>query len=217
MFIESFLKIIRYGVLKIMKKMWRSDDKRPIIATANHILEEMALPSGFRTFRDASFRSLARFEKLPVSEHDRIFNELIVSAICVPLFCIERMKEYKVEEYHFWQNVGKAIPQQFQYKLMSMGLDGGNAKLMRELITLRYEEYEKFLPKIAEVHVQESADFKNFSNFARYLGAAIHSTAIGTADHIRRGDMKPGDPLVTYLIHWLMNLQHSSVDFVRKL
>ncbi len=108
--LRPFAKPIRYGALKIMKRMRPPNDMRPIIATADHILE-IILPSVFSFFQDETFRELAHFKKLPVVEHDRIFNELQVAGTCLVVFLIRSMKSVlKVEDYHFWQEVETYLP-----------------------------------------------------------------------------------------------------------
>jgi len=200
-----------------MKRLRGPKDQRPIRATADYLLHKKLLPLGFKTFRDATFRDLAHFEKLPVSEHDRIFNEIIVSAICAALFSFERIKKEMKGEYHFWQEVQQVLPERFKDSLVELGVNDDNAKLMRQLIAMRYQEYEEFLPTIAALHSAESQAFKNFSSLLKYFGAATHSMAIGTGQHITRGEIQPGDPLITYLNQWLTKLQSNVAMFMLKL
>jgi len=133
--LRPFVKVIRYGALKLMKAMGNSRDRRPLIATAGHIIEEYVLPSVFRTFHENEFRRLAHFEKLPVSEHDRIFNELQVAGMSVAEYALGEAKQYvKDGDFHFWSGVEEEFPRQYQKILTGFGIGSSNAKLMRELV-----------------------------------------------------------------------------------
>ena len=210
---------IRYGALKVMKKYRAPDDGRPIIATAGHILDEFIFSSVFHTFKEDKFRELARFRKLPVSEHDRIFNELAVAGVCLPIFYLHAVKRLvKPEDYHFWQNVAEQLPRQFQKKLISYGVDGGNAKLMRELIEMRYAEYEELLRMVRDVNDNNlESEFKTLPSEMKWIGSAIQAVAIGTTDHVRRGKVEEGDKLIRYLDTWLLLLHRKLRRFVSHL
>ena len=211
-----FARPIRYGALKIMKRLRQPDDKRPSIAAADHILDEFILPSVFHTFKETQFRELANFSKLPVAEHDRIFNELEVAGIYLGIFYIETAKSLG-NDFHFWRDVEEALPKQLQRKLMGFGVDGGNAKLMRELIEMRRKEYEELAEHVWSGSNQAQTEFKQMPPEMKRLASLLQATAIGTADHIRRGKLKEKDPLIRYINGWLLMLQRKIGKFVKKL
>lgn len=214
--LRPFVGLIRCGVLKIMKKFRAPDDNRPSIATSEHILE-MALLSVFNIFREDKFRELARFKKLPVAEHDRIFNELEVAGVCLATFCLRSIKPIRPEDYHFWQKTEEQLPKQLQRTLMGYGVDGSNAKLMRQLIGMRREEYEKIAARIWDVSSFHNPEFRDLLPEMKSLGSSIQATAVGTVDHIRRGKMEKGDPLIPYLIEWLLDLRRKIEKFAKRL
>lgn len=207
--LQPFIKMTRYGALKVMKRLRRPDDQRPMLAMADYMLDEKLFASVFRLFRDEKFHELARFRKLPVAEHDRIFNELMVSGICAALFCIDSMKHLAPPgEFHFWKKVEQAMPKQFQMKLVEFGVDGANAKLMRELITMRYEEYERIANKTLDLSIPRGREF---------VEVATRAMAVGTSSHIKCGKLLPDpDPLIIYLTHAFLDLQQSLINFVRR-
>lgn len=215
--LRPFVGLIRYGALKIMKKLRMPDDKRPAMAASDHILNELVIPSVFNTFREDRFRELAQFKKLPTAEHDRIFNELEVAGVCLAVFYLRAIKPMRLGDYHFWQDTEEYLPKQLQRALMGYGVASSNAKLVRELIDMRREEYEKIAKHVWDTSSYYGSEFRELPPTAKMLGASIQATAVGTTDHIRRGNIKEGDPLIKYLVDWLLNLKRIVEKFVRKL
>ena len=224
--LSPFVKLIRYGALKLMKAMHRPDDRRPAMAAASHLLEETTLPFVFRIFQEKEFRRLARFEKLPVSEHDRIFNELEVAGICMLQYSLAEAKQYvKDGSFHFWSGVEEELSRQLQKILESFGISSSNAKLMRELVNMRWKEYEKFADQVWQadalmaVEVKESINkkFKGAAPEIKRLLSTVHAFAFGTVDHIRRGKIEERDLLVRHLMTRLLILHNKISRFVRKL
>lgn len=216
--LRPFAGSIRYGALKIMKKMRAPDDRRPIIAASDHILNEIAMPSVFRFFKEEKFRELANFKKLPVSEHDRIFNELEVASICLAVFYLRAIKSVvRPEDYHFWQDIEFHLPKQLQKTLMGYGLDGGDAKLMKQLVDMRCTEYEELSGEIWDANESNESEFKILPPEMKHFTATMQATAVGAADHIRRGKMIERDPLIRHLAFWLLSLQKKIAKFVKNL
>jgi len=216
--LRPFAGIIRYGALKAMKRFQRPDDRRPIIATSDHLLNEIILPSVFRAFREDKFRELAKFEKLPVVEHDRIFNELEVAGICLAVFYLRSAKYLaRPEDYHFWQRTEEHLPKQLQKILTGYGASGSNAKLIRELIDMRREEYEKIAEKVWEASDNLNPEFRDWTPEMKHFAVRIQAIAVGTTDHIRRGKIKEDDLLIKHLAGWLMTLYIKIKKFVERL
>lgn len=216
--LRPFVGLIRYGALKMMKRLRQPDDKRPIIAAADHILDTLLLPSVFCIFQDKIFREHAGFSKIPQSEHDRIFNELEISAIYLAIVYLNIVKSaVEPGDYHFWQGVEEYLPRQLQKTLISHGVDSSNAKLMCQLIDIRRAEYEEIETHIRDASNQESEEFKKLSARNKHIAAVVQSIAIGTADHIRRGELREHDPLVSHLIAWFIFLQKQIGKFVKNL
>ena len=216
--LRPFAGPIRYLMMKLMKRLRVHDDPRPIIAASEHILHEFILPKIFETFNDAQFRELAHFKKLPRSEHDRIFNELEVSGVCIAIFYLRSVKTLvRPADYHFWQDTEWYLPKQLQQILLGYRIDSGNAKLMRELVEMRKKEYEDLLTEVHRMNQEASAEFKSAPAEVREFAAALQATAVGTVGHIRRGKYAPGDPLVHYLAEEFMKIQRPLSKFVKKL
>jgi hypothetical protein len=217
-FLRPFARPIRYGMLKIMKRLRQPDDGRPIIATSEHLLTELVLPSTFDLFHDEKFRTLASFSKLPRAEHDRIFNELVVSGIAALTICLDAAPSFvRPEDFHFWKKVQEHTPKQFQRELMKFGVASSNAKLMRELIAMRYEEYQGLMRHTREINELENESFRGVSEVMQHVAVGLQSIGIGTADHIKRGKLAPGDPLIRFLTGWLFELHKEVSVFIKRL
>lgn len=208
---------IRYILLKIMKKLRQPDDKRPAMAAVDQLLDKL-LPSAFRVFQDSQFRKVAGFDKLDQGEHDRIFNELEVAAMSLCLFCLEQREAIVGnDDFYFWKEVHEQIPIQFEQKLLSFGVDKENARLFKDLIKIRYNEYEK-IGEGSRDYFEEHKDFKNVGNKAvKDALVRVQAVTVGTADHIRRGNLKRGDKLLRVLRNWLFPLDMEMTKFIRKL
>ncbi len=216
--LRPFAKPIRYGALKIMKRFRAPDDGRPVIAASEHLLQEFVLPSIWRLFRDEQFRALASFKKLPTAEHDRIWNELVVAGIAALTLTLDAaLAVVRPEDFHFWKKVREHAPKQFQRELMKFGVSSSNAKLMRELVAMRSSEYNDLSRQTREINEQENELFRGLSDDLRYIGAGVQAIGIGAADHIKRGKLAPGDPLIRFLINWLFILFKQLSGFVKRL
>ncbi|MFC1612770.1 hypothetical protein ACFL23_00370 [Patescibacteria group bacterium] len=214
----TIIKGIQYLMLKIMKRLRQPDDNRPAIATAEHLLDNKLLPSAFSVFQDSQFRQATGFDKLAQVEQDRIFNELEVATMSLCLFCIEqRGAIVGNKDFHFWKEVSKKIPIQFEQKLLGHGVDKGNAKLFKDLIMIRHEEYEKIFDGSRD-YFEEQKDFKDISNkSAKNAFVRAQSVTVGAVDHIRRGKLKQGDSLLRIIRNWLFPLDIEITKFIRKL
>ncbi len=224
--LRPFAGIIRYRMLKAMKSMGNSDDHRPHMAVARHVIEELVLPYVFQTFREAEFEQCAGFGKLPLAEKDRIFNELEVAGIIMGVYGVSVAKEQvKDGEFHFWSGVEQEYHRQLQYVLADFGVDSASAKMLRDLVLLRQKEYDDIAEQVwqagmllgsdARVKLQELRGSAS-TDIKRVLSTA-HAVAIGTAHHIRRGQLQEKDPMVMYLLNFNLTLQKKVARFVQKL
>jgi len=217
--LRPFANLIRYLMLKIMKKLRLPGDDRPARAAASHLLEELILPSGFRIFSDRGFRELAQFSTLPTTEQDRVFNELETAGICLALFCLDFADALvKPEDYHFWREVKDRLPKEFEENLIKMGAEKESAHLYQDLISMRYQEYEKTTQEAIDIWNSEEPRFRELqTEVAKHSAARVHAIAIGAADHIRRGKLKKVDRLPSFLISWLLYLNEDIGKFIKKL
>lgn len=217
--LAPFVKHIRYGALKLMKKFRRPNDVRPVIATASHLLEEMLLPTIFKTFINREFREIAGFDKLSQTEHDRIFNELEMAAMSLALFCLDFADSIaRSGDIRFWLEVRQRLPQQLRKMFLEIGVGKDNADLMRKLVDMRYEEYAEKTKEVRDIWNMEDPLFSRLPAAAvKHSIARVNAIAIGTLLHIRRGKSPKNDPLLKFLRNWLVKLDVSIARFIFKL
>jgi len=208
---------VRYLMLKLMKKIRQPDDDRPVIAAADQLLDVL-LPSAFEFFRDSRFRQSVDFEKQSHVEQDRIFNELQVSAMNLCLFCLEQRESIiRLDDFHFWKEVYERIPVAFEEKLLSFGVDKGNARLFKDLIGIRHEEYAGIMEANDEWMNREDEFHAIADNRIKESMIRVHALVIGTADHIRRGKLKKDDKLMKHVRSWLLPLDVKINRFIKNL
>lgn len=211
-------KPIRYLALKVMKAMRQPDDMRPVIAVADHLVGDIVLPSVYAIFQDAQFRERARFQKLTSAEHDRIFNELHVAGVCLAMCCLEVAHTIVQPEYlHFWTKAREYLPRQVQQSLVKFGVDGANAKLFRQLIDMRFEEYEHWANEVWDMWSEEEPRFRSMPEGMKRVISRVDAIAIGTTDHILRGKDDAGGHLARCLRAWLHPLNENIGRFIKKL
>lgn len=217
--LAPFRKLIRYMTLKLMKRLRQPNDGRPVIATANHFLEEVILPSTFETFLSREFRETVDFDKLSQTKQDMIFNELQLAGVCLALFCLDFADSIvRPEDHRFWLEVRERLPQQFRRKLLGFGVGKSDADLFQRAIDMRYEEYTEMTKEARDIWNAEEPLFGRLPTAAaKHSVARAPAIAIGTALHIRRGKPKRYDPLTKFLRNWLLRLNEDIGKFIRRL
>ncbi|MDO8469461.1 MAG: hypothetical protein Q7S84_00380 [bacterium] len=217
--VRPFIRFVGYLALKMMKRGWRPDDDQPPRAAASHIAETMAIEPGFSVFHNRTFRDVVKFDALSTTERDRMFNELVTAGMCLTLLCLDFADALvPPEAYHFWRGVRKLAPEEFESHLVGHGIAPSHAAGFRKLIGMRYEEYEELTREVEKVWDVEEPQFQSLPTVAAKRSVArVHAIAIGATDHIRRGKMKPRDPLVDFLRSWLLELNEDIGRFIRDL
>jgi hypothetical protein len=211
-----FAPAIRHVLLKIMKCFSAPDDPRPAMSAADQMIDKI-LPSVFRFFKDSKFRKVAGFEKLDIKEHDRIFNELEIAAISLCLFCLEQRDIIIGQDYfHFWENVRKKIPQQFEQIFLAIGVDKENAKLMKKLVLMRHEEYVK-ISSGSRQYFEEQNSFEEYGEYSKDVMTRVQAVAVGASGHILRGKLEIGHGILRVMRQWLFPLDFEVTKFISKL
>lgn len=212
------IPLAQFYLLKLMTRLAPAGDDRPVLAACQQLIR-LTSESGFVLFKTEQFRGLVRFETLPEVEQDRIFNELEVAGILLALFCLEHVDAFIERiDFHFWRKVHEALPGRFERHLCELGVAESNAALTRKLIAMRREEYQELIDETWQFWKEEEPAFRELPHdTARHSAARTHALAIGTADHILRGKLKPGGDLPRLLRSWLLVLNEEVGRFVLKL
>ena len=213
-----FIKPVRYFALKAMKRFRQPDDLRPVIAASDHLLEDIVLPSVYMIFQDKRFRERAHFQKLPVTEHDRIFNELHVAGICLSMFCLDVAQTIvEPESFHFWIKTREHLLEQAQKLLMEFGVNGDNAKLFHQLVDERFREYERLAKEAWTIWNEEEEHFRGMPEGLKLVTSRVDAISIGTTDHILRGKEDVGGQIARRLREWLLPLNEKIGKFIKRL
>ena len=93
--------------------------------------------SAFQVFKDENFRKLVDFDNQEQMEQDRIFNELVVTAIVQLMFMIESKlahEKIKADRIRFWNSLHDMIPDLHVEFLKSKGAEVQFADIWKKLL-----------------------------------------------------------------------------------
>ncbi|HEY3306672.1 MAG TPA: hypothetical protein VGL70_24385 [Candidatus Binatia bacterium] len=155
-------------------------------------LAEAAAGAAYELFCDKEFRRLANFERLSQTEHDRIFNELVVASIVLIMLLVEApdlrvSKEFK----DYLVGLSKAVSKAHVDSLRKLGIEGNHLRDWKKLITMRYEEYtrDKHDVRAAAMKIESSERGLDLDGLSKIqLLVPVQAVAIGCHHHICRGD-----------------------------
>lgn len=152
----------------------------------------------FDFWSKSEFRKMINFDSISQTEQDRIFNELEVSVLGLFILNLDYAVEHsKTDEQEvFYSRLKRAIIDEFLNLYKKLGIEKKFVDQWRILIDMRLEEYRKDF-KIA---LKESKTLKDVEDDElRGVWAKVETITIDCLSHIRRGDVKEGDPLWKYL------------------
>jgi hypothetical protein len=155
-------------------------------------LAEAAAGAAYELFCDKEFRRLANFERLSQTEHDRIFNDLVVASIVLIMLLVEApdlrvSKEFK----DYLVGLSKAVSKAHVDSLRKLGIEGNHLRDWKKLITMRYEEYtrDKHDVRAAAMKIESSERGLDLDGLSKIqLLVPVQAVAIGCHHHICRGD-----------------------------
>jgi len=162
-------------------------------------LVKAAAESAFRLFHDKRFRRLARLGRLPQTEQDRIFNELIVGCIVLIMLTLEAPDLRIPEEFRdYCALLEKKIPPAHVDQLRQLGVDTEHLLTWEKLIDMRYEEYAKDRHDVRAASMQIASserrlDMEELSKIQ--ILVPVQAVAIGSHHHICRGKTENRDEL----------------------
>lgn len=170
-------------------------------------LRQVAVRKAFSFWESGKFRKLSNLAALEKVEQDRIFNELILSALVLTMMILEA-RDLRVDpdfKEHLKEAVKEAVGEAHLRELRELGLDRKNLRLWRKLVQMRYDEYTKSSFEIRTGALElESQERPLTSEKVMEVQALlpIHAVAIGTFSHISRGKGKPEDPLFRAIVRF---------------
>lgn len=166
-----------------------------------------AMRAAFQEFRSPKFRALAELEKLPREEQDRIFNELLVTAIVFLYLTLDDSILLLAPEHKpFWFDVRDTFSGAYARQLESIGICGETLELWKKVLNMRLEEFKEGMQDVEELlreEHRESAGRERDLAFRRVMTAAIALLL-----HITRREATPDHPLKKRLTYWLIALHN---------
>ncbi len=164
--------------------------------------------SAFQVFRDKRFRQLVDFNKQSEEEQNRIFNELVVTAlIFLMLLLDDNIPKFKPERKSFWQKVREKIPKAYTGWMTSLGIEKKYVDIWEKLINLRLREYKREQKETRYVFLEEFLE-KRDNEELQDAAVRLETLTVGSMLHITRGKAKPDDPLRRHLRTWLSTLNY---------
>ncbi len=169
-------------------------------ATADKLAEACA-HCAFKLFSDPAFRSLARFDQISQTEHDRIFNELLVSALLLVMFTFEAPDLDAPDDVRaYLARIATCMPGAHIKSLRALGIEQQHLDIWDKLITLRRDEYtsDRHHVRAAAMQVEEQAlrkelDCHDYDKIT--LTLPVQVIAIGCHRHVCRGETDGRDEL----------------------
>ncbi|MFH1252771.1 MAG: hypothetical protein V1664_00335 [Candidatus Uhrbacteria bacterium] len=154
----------------------------------------MASAGGWKIHIDPEWRRLIGYEKLPTTEQDRIFNEVICTAlITVYAGLDETIPHLPGERRDFWRSVRNAFYPAYQRWQKNNGIVDQAIHDWKKLFDLRFEEYHQAQPDTYEKFRDELPRLR--SDDDRQATVRVMTLAAMTMLHVNRGQKFPNDLL----------------------
>lgn len=188
-----------------MKDIKRETAKLLVGASQN--LAQVVASSSFEFWQRPDFRLYVNFGNISQTEQDRMFNELEVSVLGLFILHLDHaVLEADQEERRI---VFSALQNDLASGFLQVHSDAGVEKKFVDqwntLIEIRLKEYrEDFKTALSES--SKWKEFKDEREKMKISWARIETITIDCLTHIRRGDVKEGDPLWKLLRKWFITL-----------
>ncbi|MFZ2189430.1 MAG: hypothetical protein WA057_02095 [Candidatus Magasanikiibacteriota bacterium] len=183
----------------------------PPVKEADYLLKRTNA-SAYQIFINPDFRQLVDFDSQSQTEQDRIFNELVVTAIVYLMSMIDfaiTQDKIKAERIHFWMDLRDMIPDVYVNYLKSLGIHGQNLDIWKKLIKLRWNEYVEEQKNTRTAWAKEFAEHPD-KDVLNEMAVRLETITVGSLIHITRGQAKSNadDPLRRHLRTWLSTLEY---------
>lgn len=162
-------------------------------------LAEAAAHFAYQLFNDKQFRALAWVDQLEQTEQDRIFNELLVSALLLIVFTFEAPDlDVNEDEREYFKLLAACIPQAHIRALRALGVEQEHLDIWDKLIRMRYEEYQQSRLRIRAAAMEletleRELDAHGLDRIALMLPVEV--IAIGCHQHVCRSQTEGRDEL----------------------
>lgn len=181
--------------------------QEPVTEVAKKLSWEAAKQS-MKIFKDPFFREFCDFKNIPQIEQDRIWNELIIACLILPIFAFEAPDLRSSDDLKsYLRELALEIPKAHVENLKGLGIEEKFLSDWRKLIQMRRDEYEedKIEGKSAAMQVEEEYSgpltLKSLADVQLML--PVNVIAIGCHHHICRSKTEGKDELFKMIVKWL--------------
>lgn len=167
-----------------------------VLAGVSEHIAQGVVSWSFEFWQRKDFRLYVEFYKLSQTEQDRIFNELEVSLLGLFILHFEQATQdaARPEQKVVFSGLQKDLTPAFMQIFANLDIDKKHLLMWQRLIELRLKEYREDL-KIALKESRKMKEFDGKDEQLRATWARIETVTIDCLTHIRRGEVKEGDPL----------------------
>ncbi|MFH1759292.1 MAG: hypothetical protein ABH822_01875 [Patescibacteria group bacterium] len=204
-------------MMKLLKLVGKRSDRSPETIGAELLFA--ISESVYEIFDGDEFRKLVDFDSQNMDEQSRIFYELELAALCLLRFGVEAAEDIaKPKNLPLWSKISEKLPELYERKLIDFGVDKKNVrKVYRKVVEARYNEYRETQQEVRSIWTMDDPQYHKMPESLQDATSRVHAIVIGTADYIRRGKMKPNDPLAKLLIEWLLPLNEQIGKWIIKI
>jgi hypothetical protein len=174
---------------------------------------KIAATHGFMAFQDKEFRRLINFDSQSKVEQDRIFNELVATALILLMaLYVNKLPDIKEEKQEYWYRVYDCLPESFKDYLKSIGIPDEFVDTWQKVIDQRWDEYQENKNYTREEFLDELGSNPKHGEFVRDMAVIIETIKITSGLHLTRRRAKPKDPIFNYIQLWLIRLSNRLYD-----
>lgn len=176
---------------------------------AEHLIK-VVCGSAYGLFLDQHFREMVNFEKQNQTERDRMFNELVVTALLLLLSAVkDRIYSIELGRQEFWRRVHEIAPDYFFSWLGKIGVAKQYLDIWKKLLDLRLNEYQERQSQTRQVWADEIYKRPEEEQLSDAM-VRVETLTVSSMLHISRGQAERDDPLRRRLRTWLSVLNNKS-------
>ena len=179
------------------------DEEISLIKKSGENLANVVSETSFELWQTEEFKQMVNFDKISQLEQNRIFNELLLTAL--GLFFLHLDHVLKISQTKNQKQLFKLLQTElykgFINMFVKLGIEQKFIDEWKYLVGIRIEEYRKNFKGTYEY----SQDIKEMSNEKlKIIWCRVETMVISGVSHIRRGKFEEGDLLIASIRKWLI-------------
>jgi hypothetical protein len=180
----------------------RNKDAPEIAADVAMLIAE----ESFKKFREQGFRDVIGFAAMDQEEQDRVFNEFVVTGLCLVYLTLERGEDENPNEKSrdTFRQIKNNLTGGYVKTLAGTGVEKEFTDLWYQLVAMRCEEYRQDYETHKEVFTDKRENYW------------VHVCAIGGSDHICRSEDPVVEKLLPQISRWCGQLYINCMRAIAK-